>query len=58
MKHRVVKKQHNSKTCMVCGLKNDAGLKASFFEIDTGELVSIFTPSIKHTSIQADFMVE
>ncbi len=50
MIHKVMRKQHNSKTCIVCGLKNDAGLKASFFEIDNGELISIFTPSVKHQS--------
>lgn len=42
MKHRVTRKQQNSKTCLVCGLKNDAGLKASFYELDNGELVAVF----------------
>lgn len=50
MKHKVIKKQHNSKTCIVCGLKNDGGLKASFYELDNGELVSVFTPLVKHQS--------
>ena len=36
--------------CLVCGLKNPYGLKASFYEIDTGELVSVFTPTHVHQS--------
>lgn len=50
MKKRVVKKQQNSKMCFVCGLKNPAGLKASFFETDDGELVATFTPDEMHQS--------
>jgi uncharacterized protein (TIGR00369 family) len=47
---RVVKKQHNSKHCFVCGLKNDFGLKASFFEVESGELRARFTPCELHQS--------
>ena len=36
--------------CFVCGLKNIAGLKASFYETDDGALVAIFTPSKEHQS--------
>lgn len=50
MKHRVLKKQHNSKKCIVCGLENHIGLKASFYEIDNGELVAIFKPLEEHQS--------
>lgn len=50
MKHKVVGKQHNSRKCLVCGLKNDLGLKASFYELDNGELVAIFTPAEEHQS--------
>jgi len=48
MKHTVKAKQNNSQKCFVCGLDNDFGLKASFFEIDNDELVAIFTPSDLH----------
>jgi acyl-coenzyme A thioesterase PaaI-like protein len=41
---RVTRKQENSKSCLVCGLQNPFGLKASFFETETNELVSVFTP--------------
>ena len=44
MNHRVVRKQPNSKMCLLCGLKNDHGVKASFFELDNNELVALFTP--------------
>jgi uncharacterized protein (TIGR00369 family) len=50
MKHKVVGKQHNSRKCLVCGLKNDLGLKASFYELDNGELVALFIPVEEHQS--------
>jgi acyl-coenzyme A thioesterase PaaI-like protein len=50
MHHRVLRKQPNSKMCLVCGLKNDGGLKASFYELGNGELVAIFTPRDEHQS--------
>jgi acyl-coenzyme A thioesterase PaaI-like protein len=50
MRHPVVRKQENSKTCLVCGLKNPYGLKASFYELDNKELVCRFTPSDVHQS--------
>lgn len=31
MKYKVLKKQNSSKTCLVCGVKNDLGLKARFY---------------------------
>jgi len=50
MSRQVTKKQHNSKMCFVCGLKNVAGLKASFYETDDGALVATFTPGEVHQS--------
>ncbi|HZV81088.1 MAG TPA: PaaI family thioesterase [Geobacteraceae bacterium] len=50
MKHTVTGKQHNSKMCFVCGLKNIAGLKASFYETDTRTLVALLTPRDEHQS--------
>lgn len=50
MKKRVVKKQQNSEKCIVCGLKNDLGLKASFYEIENDELIAIFKPLEEHQS--------
>jgi uncharacterized protein (TIGR00369 family) len=48
MKHKVLKKQHSSKMCFVCGEKNDFGLHAKFYETDNNELVAIINPSEKH----------
>lgn len=36
--------------CLVCGLKNPYGLKASFYELENKELVCIFKPSEVHQS--------
>ena len=45
---RVARKQPNSKMCLVCGLKNGGGLRASFYEVDGGELVALFTAREAH----------
>lgn len=50
MKYKVVKKQQNSSKCIVCGLQNDLGLKASFYELENGELAAIFKPMDEHQS--------
>lgn len=50
MKYKVIKKQQNSKNCFVCGLKHDLGLKASFYELENGELVAIFQTLEEHQS--------
>lgn len=50
MKHKITGKQHNSRKCLVCGLKNDLGLKASMYELENGELVSVFKPLEEHQS--------
>jgi uncharacterized protein (TIGR00369 family) len=50
MKQRVVGKQENCADCMVCGLENEFGLKASFFEVENGEVVATFTPRDQHQS--------
>ena len=50
MQVRVESKQENSKMCLVCGLKNPFGLKASFYELDNEEVLAIFTPSEEHQS--------
>jgi acyl-coenzyme A thioesterase PaaI-like protein len=48
MSKKVTAKQHNSRMCFVCGLKNPTGLKASFFEVEGNQLVAIFTPCEQH----------
>ena len=36
--------------CLVCGLKNPLGLRGSFFEMETEELVCLFTSTDFHQS--------
>jgi uncharacterized protein (TIGR00369 family) len=50
MRHKVVRKQYNSKLCFICGLKNNSGLQASFYETEAGELIATFVPSEEHQS--------
>jgi len=50
MKHRVIRKQQNSKMCFLCGFKNPYGLKGEFFELENKELICIFKPSDEHQS--------
>ncbi len=45
---KVTRKQPNSKMCFVCGLENSSGLKSRFYELETGELLAIFQPTIDH----------
>ena len=50
MRHRVLRKQKNSKMCLVCGLKNPYGLRSFFYELESGELLAVFTPMEEHQS--------
>ena len=45
---RVARKQPNSRMCLVCGLKNAFGIKASFYELENNELVAVFTGRPEH----------
>jgi uncharacterized protein (TIGR00369 family) len=50
MRHKITRKQYNSKLCFICGLKNSSGLKASFYETENGELIATFVPTLEHQS--------
>jgi acyl-coenzyme A thioesterase PaaI-like protein len=50
MQYRVKAKQENSKMCLVCGLKNQFGLHASFYELENEELLALFTPTEEYQS--------
>ena len=50
MTQRVQAKQPNSRMCLVCGLKNPYGLKAFFYELESGDLVATFTGREEHQS--------
>lgn len=47
---KVINKQPNGTECFVCGLENDKGLKAFFYETDTNEVAAVFTPHRLHQS--------
>ena len=48
MKYKVTNKQYNSKMCFVCGLQNNSSLRASFYELENGELAALFKPLEEH----------
>lgn len=48
MKVKIKAKQPNSKMCFICGLKNTMGLRGSFYELESGELLAIFKPLNEH----------
>jgi len=50
MRYIVKAKQPNSKMCLVCGLKNEFGLRSFFYELDNGELLAVFKPAKTHQS--------
>lgn len=50
MRYLIRKKQPNSRMCLVCGLQNRQGIAASFYELDSGELLAVFTPREEHQS--------
>ena len=45
---RIINKQPNSRMCLVCGLKNPAGLHSRFYELENGELLALFVPRDIH----------
>lgn len=47
---KVISKQANSKDCLICGLNNNAGLKASFYNMEDGSVGSLFTFKFNHQS--------
>jgi len=47
---KILHKQENSRECLVCGLENDFGLKASFYALETQELLAVFTGKNHHQS--------
>ena len=47
---KVIKKQTNSKMCLICGINNDAGLKAPFYEMEDHSVMSVFKFSEHHQS--------
>ena len=39
---KVVSKQRNSKMCIICGMDNPIGLKAQFYNMEDGSVMTVF----------------
>jgi uncharacterized protein (TIGR00369 family) len=50
MKHKVLKKQSNSKKCLICGMESQFSLRTRFYEMDNKDLVAIFRVLEEHQS--------
>ena len=47
---KVIRTQNNSKNCLICGMENEFGLKAPFYELDDNSVASIFKFKKEHQS--------
>lgn len=47
---KVIKKQKNSHMCIICGMDNELGLKAPFYEMEDQSVVSVFKYQDHHQS--------
>ncbi|MCA9199926.1 MAG: PaaI family thioesterase [Planctomycetales bacterium] len=43
--HQVTAKQPNSRMCFICGLQNDKGMQAEFYEVDSNQVIGVFHAS-------------
>jgi uncharacterized protein (TIGR00369 family) len=47
---KVLSKQNNSKMCVICGLENEFGVKAPFYNMEDGSVITIFKYKKEHQS--------
>ena len=47
---RVISKQHNSRMCIICGLDNEYGLRAPFYNMEDGSVMTRFSYREQHQS--------
>lgn len=47
---KVVRKQRNSKMCIMCGLDNEYGVRAPFYSMEDGSVVTRFSYRAQHQS--------
>lgn len=47
---KVIKKQTNSKMCIICGIETEAGVKASFYEMEDNSVIALFSFKDIHQS--------
>ena len=47
---RVIGKQRNSRMCFVCGMDNPMGMKAQFYNMEDGSVMTVFRYETEHQS--------
>lgn len=47
---KVVQKQRNSKMCIMCGLDNEYGVRAPFYSMEDGSVMTVFSYREQHQS--------
>lgn len=47
---KVIQKQRNSKMCVICGLDNPAGVRAPFYSMQDGSVMTLFSYREEHQS--------
>lgn len=47
---KVKAKQHNSRMCIMCGLDNEYGVKAPFYSMEDGSVMTVFSYKAEHQS--------
>lgn len=47
---KIISKQRNSKMCMICGLDNEYGVNAPFYNMEDGSVMSVFQYKRQHQS--------
>ncbi len=48
--YTITRRQKNSKSCFICGLSNEYGLKARFYETTDKEIIAVFSTKDEHQS--------
>ena len=47
---KIIQKQRNSKMCIICGLDNEYGLRAPFYSMEDGSVMTLFKYREQHQS--------
>ena len=47
---KILSKQKNSRMCMICGLDNEYGVNAPFYNMEDGSVMTVFRYKEQHQS--------
>lgn len=50
MELKVIRTQNNSRNCIICGMENNLGLKAPFYNLEDNSVASVFEFKSEHQS--------